>query len=284
MSSQQFTAYETRRADGRAGRIFRSARAFSSISQADAQQKAAEQAQATADAAASSTVPPLREAYPYGVRDHVLAEPEIASVVYNDTPVARITRNSYGASVLNAANVMFVDVDIAADGVKTQDEALALLDALVAVRPDFSFRVYATTAGLRYLCTSRLFQPETLESEDVLKCLKSDKRYVLLCRKQKCYRARLTPKPWRCYKKITVAPPATPEAALEPQGFLATLLRIFFRSDGTKTITLHRPEDFATCRYIKTVGANVSTMLPEIAEIVRVHDEQCCVSTDKPLA
>jgi len=330
MPSQQFIAIETRRADGSAGRVFRSAKAVSTISQADAQQKAAAQAQTDATAAANGATRPPTEPYPYGVRD--LIEPEIASVACNGVPIARITRNAYGASVLNATNVMFVDVDIAQNGkdpdtgrpaapdaVKSQDEALALLTALVATRPDLAFRVYATAAGLRYLCTNKLFQPETLESEEILKSLKSDKRYVLLCRKQKCYRARLTPKPWRCNKKAAQpAPPqqtATSPAAPAPQGFATKLLYDILRNTSiyrkletagipvtkmlfgittpptstpprmtTTTTPSGSPADFVTCRYLKTIGTPISTTPPEVSEIIRIHDEQCGVATEKPLA
>ena len=35
------------------------------------------------------------------------------------------------------------------------------------------------------------------EATSILKQLGSDKLYILLCDKQQCFRARLTPKPWR---------------------------------------------------------------------------------------
>lgn len=288
-SPQQFTAYETRFADGASGRVFRSAKAVSSISLSDAQQKAAALAQVEANkAAAGKTLAPHeRERYPYGVRD--FTEPEIGKVFAAGAQIARITRNTYGASVLNADRVMFVDVDLDQQGrdprtsrvvsvdAVTQDEALNALADLVSLRSDLTFRVYSTAAGFRYLCTSRLFDPASSESDEILKFLKSDKRYILLCKKQKCYRARLTPKPWRCFKKVPLSPE---EEQAMPRGFFSKL----FGGSGPRTKNLRNPSDFATCRLVETVGAPVSTPPPEIAEIIRVHDDQCGVATAKPLA
>jgi len=291
MPTQQFTAVETRYADGPAGRVFRSARAFSATSQADAQQQAAILAKAEAQAAAIAGNSPSvieRERYPYGVRD--LVEPELDRIMCDGAPIARITRNAYGASVLNADSVMFVDVDtgqtginpntglpLASEQVVSEDEAFAALTDLVAMRSDLAFRVYATAAGLRYLCTNRLFNPDSSESEEILKSLKSDKRYILLCRKQKCYRARLTPKPWRCRKEIPLTPEERQTAS---RGFFAKL----FGGAARRTKVLSKPEDFAVCRYLETVGTPAPAMLPEIAEIMRVHDEQCGIATAMPLA
>jgi len=41
------------------------------------------------------------------------------------------------------------------------------------------------------------FDPIGAEALDILQQLNSDELYVRLCRSQKCFRARLTPKPWR---------------------------------------------------------------------------------------
>jgi hypothetical protein len=291
MPAQQFTAIETCYADGPAGRVFRSARAFSATSQADARQKAAALAQAEAKAAAIAEISPSvveRERYPYGVRD--LIEPELDRIMCDGAPIARITRNNYGASVLNADNVMFVDVDIgqmsrnprtglplASEQIVSKDEAFAALTDLVAMHSGLAFRVYATAAGLRYLCINRLFNPDSSESEEILKSLKSDKRYIVLCRKQKCYRARLTPKPWRCCKEIPLTPE---ERQTAPKGFFAKL----FGGSARRTKVLRKPEDFAVCHYLETVGMPAPVMLPEIAEIMRMHDEQCGIATAKPLA
>jgi hypothetical protein len=62
-----------------------------------------------------------------------------------------------------------------------------------------SYSVYRTAGGCRVLCTSMPF-PWTTHHEWALRFMKflgADPQYMELCGKQKCYRARLTPKPWR---------------------------------------------------------------------------------------
>ncbi|MDR2673591.1 MAG: hypothetical protein LBC18_01650, partial [Opitutaceae bacterium] len=195
----------------------------SETSAEDARRRAEEKARQTAENAAAG-IKPLSEQGKYPYPERVLVEPVLERVTLDGGEAARITRNSYGASVLNAHRVMFVDVDTDAspdDGsperVVSQEEALGALVDMVARRPELAFRVYATRAGLRYLCASRLFDPLSEESAQILESLRADRRYATLCRVQKCYRARLTPKPWRCLK---LKPPAPGGAR---KGFFARL-------------------------------------------------------------
>jgi hypothetical protein len=118
-----------------------------------------------------------------------------------------LTRNGYGALVLNADRVLFADVDFPVDpaaGRRAAKEADACeargLDAVRAwsgSHPDLGLRVYRTFAGLRVLATSDLFDPLQAATRALLDGLGSDPLYVRLCREQDCFRARLTPKPWR---------------------------------------------------------------------------------------
>ena len=143
--------------------------------------------------------------------------------------------------------------------------ALAELHGLCSRQEELCFRVYATKAGLRYLCTSRLFDPVSAESQNILSSLRADKRYAALCRVQKCYRARLSPKLRRC----VVARP-------KPAGLFARLL-----SAGPKKKI--DPSAFATCRYLETVG-QTKTIIPDIEMIVELHDELTESVSAKPLA
>jgi hypothetical protein len=132
-----------------------------------------------------------------------------------------ITRNIYGAYILNSDRAMFIDIDLEQpqpglnislfsvlkrlfgkkDEVSEQQdnpeqEAINSLKKWVSVNPGWGFRVYRTYAGLRYLVTHQTFDPEAIEVEQVLDALDSDPNYKTLCRVQKSFRARLTPKPW----------------------------------------------------------------------------------------
>jgi hypothetical protein len=70
--------------------------------------------------------------------------------------------------------------------------------AWAAKRPDLGLRVYRTLAGLRCLVTNVPFEPASPEAQSILRELRSDPLYTRLCQAQECFRARLTPKPWRC--------------------------------------------------------------------------------------
>jgi hypothetical protein len=58
--------------------------------------------------------------------------------------------------------------------------------------------IYQTAGGLRVIVADRAFDPSSDEAGELLARMGSDPLYVRLYRNQKSFRARLTPKPWRC--------------------------------------------------------------------------------------
>jgi len=58
--------------------------------------------------------------------------------------------------------------------------------------------------GDRVACTSRPFAwaVDAWQAERLMRFLDADPKYAALCGKQKCYRARLTPKPWRVEERV----------------------------------------------------------------------------------
>jgi hypothetical protein len=58
--------------------------------------------------------------------------------------------------------------------------------------------VYETAAGLRVILAHREIDPCSEEASRILDFVGSDPLCLRLCRNQKSFRARLTPKPWRC--------------------------------------------------------------------------------------
>lgn len=139
-------------------------------------------------------------------------------VEWGGQEVGAVTRNRYGALVLNAGRVCFVDVDYPEMQVRGLGDALGLLfsrrrreerreqgrrETMARVRgwvernAGRSYRLYRTAAGLRVVLTDKLYEPGSAEVEGVLEELGSDAMYRRLTRKQETFRARLTPKPWR---------------------------------------------------------------------------------------
>jgi hypothetical protein len=274
----RFVASEVACAEAGDQRFFRGAAATSSLSQADAENRARLLAKARAEAAAhGTTTAPPGGGYPYPTRtiyEPVLERVDLAAAAGESAEIARLTRNAYGATVLNAYTVLFVDVDTAADSsnqpgakIVPAETAIGALAEVCAARPDLRFRVYSTKAGLRYLCLSRLFDPVAAETRDLLASLHSDPRYALLCRVQKCFRARLTPKPWRC---LAARPPPAP-------GLFGWL------KQAMSSPLEPEPAKFATCRFLEVVGT-AAAVHPAAQRILEIHDRLTEVASTKPLA
>jgi len=120
--------------------------------------------------------------------------------------IAAVTRNSYGALVLNAASVLFVDVDeppkagglLGRLGLGSRDaRMIAAMEAAALDEPSLRFEAFRTAGGFRVLVTGRPFDPAGDEAHALMRRLGVDPLYARLCRAQRCFRARLTPKPWR---------------------------------------------------------------------------------------
>lgn len=141
------------------------------------------------------------------------------------TLIAAVTRNRYGAEVLNTDRLLIADVDLPDRGRSGRRPAgggrggfiarllgrgnpvpdpappaspeLDRIDAFAAARPRLGVHVYRTAAGYRVLITGSGAAPESAEAAAILRELSSDPVYVTLCATHRTYRARLTAKPWR---------------------------------------------------------------------------------------
>lgn len=135
---------------------------------------------------------------------------------------AAITRNCYGALVLNAAAVPFVDVDdppkagglLGRLGFGGRDERMVGAVERVARRePSLRFEVFHTAGGYRVMVTGRPFDPTGDETERLMRDLGADPLYARLCGSQRSFRARLTPKPWRLVPPVGEPPVRYPFAS-----------------------------------------------------------------------
>ncbi|MGC8742050.1 MAG: hypothetical protein ACP5UB_11420 [Candidatus Sumerlaeaceae bacterium] len=197
-----------------------------------------------------------------------------------------VTRNSYGALVLNTAQVMFVDIDcpqpkprggllrrLFGKSEPAGDPAAEALDRVAAwsrSHSTYSFRAYRTHAGLRLLFTSHVFEAGGSATRSMLEDLGADPLYVRLCQAQECFRARLTPKPWRVGMRSQRH--AWPQATPAQEAARAKWLRTYD----------DRRAKFAVCALVGEFGRG--EMLEEAATIVRLHDEMTCTPAGAPLA
>jgi hypothetical protein len=139
------------------------------------------------------------------VREEVLSEVKAE----DGRVIAVLTRNNYGAVILNTESVFFGDIDIQEGGLfarilqlfgtpkKDKDYHLKRIEAFQKKNPGYTISVYETFAGLRLVVTNVLFDNGANADVSLFNELDVDPLYRKLCKVQSCYRARLTPKPWR---------------------------------------------------------------------------------------
>jgi hypothetical protein len=205
---------------------------------------------------------------------------------------AFISRNSYGALVLNTRDLMFVDVDFpsqqaAAVGLLKRlfgkptppppDGEQAAVDRVRAwctANSSLGLRLYRTAAGLRVALIGHPVEPNGDEARQILEELQSDPLYRRLCEAQECFRARLTPKPWRmtAVKRLY--------APLQHYPFADAATEASYRAWQHKYDKT--APSFATCRLLETYGP--VEMHPELASLVNLHDSLTGSEQPLPLA
>lgn len=188
---------------------------------------------------------------------------------------AIITRNRYGAQVLNVADMMIMDIDKPPSSFwdifrKRSDAAdkekiIGHIRKLTQKYQSCAFRVYETRNGIRVIVLGRSFNPLAAEATAMMQEFRCDPLYARLCRKQGCFRARLTPKPYRMRLRGHRVKMLRSEA--EEREFRQWLADYEERSSN-----------FSTCRLVEQIGA------APLPAAVHVHDEISRVSSGLRLA
>ena len=133
----------------------------------------------------------LSRKYPYGERP--LREEILRTFGETEAPnEAVVTRNRYGALVLNTARVPFIDVDAPdpePDWIRklralfgrrlpeTPDAVLERIRAACRRYERHGFRIYRTRSGFRVLATDLLFDPTSASTRELLDAFGSDPRF-----------------------------------------------------------------------------------------------------------
>ena len=223
-----------------------------------------------------------------------LREPILDERIVDAEQVLVLTRNRYGAEVLNTDRVLIADVDLPELDESTADgwlrrmfrrstpsadpraeppsvvERLATLADWARTNPGLGVIVYRTASGLRVFVTGIGEPVSSAHGEQVLTELGADPIYRELCRTHGTFRARLTPKPWRL--------PGM-KAPLERWPFSSYANERRFQDwlAGYEAAAQH----YAVCRRLATHGPAPSTLEEQI---IRLHDDRTRVSTPLPLA
>ena len=190
-----------------------------------------------------------------------------------------ITRNRYGAQVLNTENLMILDIDKpkSSGGLaglfkkkETRPPKEQIFDTVrqLAATPkykEYGFRIYETYQGARVIVSGREIDPRAAETKRIMDEFNSDPLYITLCIKQGCYRARLTPKPYRMNMRRHKVQFPREDDDTELQAWLADYER--------------ESRNFNTCRFIEQLG----TRHP-MSDVVQIHDEITGANFRQPLA
>ncbi len=126
---------------------------------------------------------------------------------------------------------------------------------------DWLLRIYQTPAGLRVLVLQRTFKPAEPAVADFFKTLGVDPLYAKMCRNQQCFRARVSPKPWRIGISNHMRPrpgfwPVSAERMADRNAWIGKYETAAAR--------------FASCRFLEAQGQGITD--PEAAKVRDLHD------------
>jgi hypothetical protein len=195
---------------------------------------------------------------------------------------AVVTRNRYGALVLNTARVPFIDVDAPPVGLgarlarffrrddRDADPTLARLRAVCASKGSHAFRIYRTPNGYRVLAANLALDPSADSTGALLAEFAADPYFIKLCKLQGSFRARLTPKPWRC--GCPLPPNQHPRDDREARERFEAWRRRYEAESAR----------FASCRYLESIGGDRPSA--NARAIVEEHDRVSRALADLPLA
>ena len=144
-------------------------------------------------------------------------------------------------------------------------EAMALepIRRLSQSRPELHIRLYRTPLGYRVLLMNDTYDPDNEEALEILTRLGSDKTYVQMCRNQHCFRARVSPKPWRIgMDRLKPRPGVWP---INP-------LRMSERVEWVERYHV-KAEPYASCHFLKRMGG--SAVHAKAEKVRRIHDDMC---------
>ncbi|MCB9260937.1 MAG: hypothetical protein H6607_00975 [Flavobacteriales bacterium] len=196
-----------------------------------------------------------------------------------------ITRNRYGALVLNSQNVMSIDIDsdyflqaTARRGLRklfkfifgiseSDPDILSQIEKIIKrLDSPLTFRIYQTFAGYRLLVMGHKFEANHFQTKEYFKIFHSDPLYAHLCFKQNCFRSRLSAKPWRIgLKRKKIIFPFRTETENEEH-------TIWVRGYH------QRADQYSVCRFVKQIGPDCSD------KVIDYHDKFCKVHSSLPLA
>jgi hypothetical protein len=201
-----------------------------------------------------------------------------------------VSRNAYGCDVLNTESVLFCDIDIdeskqsaplsgilgglfgrkQAPQETPEQKELAKVRSWVAANSSWGIQAYRTKAGLRLIATHELFDPTSDRANQFFEAVGADPYFRRLCKIQKSFRARLTPKPWRCGSRMP--PSRWPFPDQREEGAFDEWRRAYETAAS----------QYAVCQRLEHIGQ--SGAHPDVQRAMKLHDERTKIDSGLPLA
>ncbi|OUS03877.1 hypothetical protein A9Q81_06420 [Gammaproteobacteria bacterium 42_54_T18] len=146
-----------------------------------------------------------------------------------------------------------------------EEKALEQIKRVSSENAELHLRLYRTPMGYRVLLMNDTYSPASDAAINLLKDLQSDNIYIQMCKNQDCFRARVSPKPWRIgVDRLKPNPGVWP--------IKAERLRERMRWVGTYE---KKARSYSSCHYVLDLG---SDKVHKKAEFVRkIHDDMCRV-------
>jgi hypothetical protein len=146
------------------------------------------------------------------------------------------------------------------------------IDRFLSSRDLWRWRLYRTPGGYRILILHRTFDPDDPEVDAVFNGLGADPVYAVMCKKQRCFRARVSPKPWRIgMQKMPPPRQIWPIPEIDMPARQAWIEEYERNSLG-----------YASCKFEGEFGEGFVD--PNIAQIQRLHDQLCQAESNLPTA
>ncbi len=144
-----------------------------------------------------------------------------------------------------------------------EEQSMQTIKAVSRDHPELNIRVYRTPLGHRVLLMNSTYDPAQDKTQQLLEAFQSDALYTKMCRNQHCFRARVSPKPWR----IGVGPikPRPGVWPIHPERM----------SQRKKWVTDYEQaaKQFASCRFVTQMGSSRTT--PKADFVRKLHDQLC---------
>lgn len=154
-----------------------------------------------------------------------------------------------------------------------EQEARKRIASFLQGHPDWKLGLYRTPAGLRLIGLHRVFDPTAPEVAAAFEALGVDPVYATMCKNQHCFRARLSPKPWR----IGISAHMRPRPGVWPVNpKFIDLRQQWVREYEAAAAT------YAACRFVEVLG---SGRIDSKAEQIRaLHDRLSQAREDRQIA